>query len=113
MKIFIISILALSSLFFGNSNSHESILSTNENPGEEVFNDNCASCHTGGFKGWLTGAPKIGETKEWKKSFEKDMQDLVTTVYTGSDDHKLKGGCDACTEEQIKVAIEYIKSQTK
>lgn len=113
MKIIIFSVLVISSLIFGNTNSDKSVLPINDEQGKEIFKNNCASCHTGGFKGWVTGAPEIGELEEWKESFEKNNQELVNIVFTGANDHELKGGCDACTKDQIRAAIEYIMSKTK
>ncbi len=38
---------------------------------------------------------------------------MTKNVFEGTKQHKEKGGCEECTEEQIKAAIEYIISETK
>ena len=113
MKALIFSIFLLGSLSFGNTFKPETVSDQTENQGEKTFKKYCASCHTGGFKSWLTGAPNISDREEWKSSLDKEIPDLVNIIFTGADDHKLKGGCKKCTEEQIKQAIEHIMQKIK
>ena len=84
-----------------------------ENTGKTVFEESCASCHTGGFKAWLSGSPEIGEMDDWESFFEKGLSEMTKNVFEGSKRHEAKGDCDECTEEQIKAAIEYIMAETK
>ncbi len=84
-----------------------------ENIGKNVFEETCESCHTGGFKGWMTGAPEIGDLDDWEEYFKKDLSVLVTNVNEGTKGHAVKGECEECTEEQIKAAIKYIIAETK
>ncbi len=84
-----------------------------ENIGKKVFDGACQSCHTGGFKAWMTGAPEIGDLDEWEPYFKKDLSELIKNVNEGTKGHAVKGECEECTEEQIKAAIEYILSETK
>ena len=84
-----------------------------ENEGKDIFENNCASCHTSGFKGWLSGAPEIGEKAEWKKHFENDLTTLTEHVFEGTQRHEARGDCEECSQEQIKKAIEYIVANSK
>lgn len=84
-----------------------------ESIGKVVFDETCQSCHTGGFKGWMTGAPEIGDWDDWEEYFEKDLSVLIKNVNEGTKGHAVKGECEECTENQIKAAIEYIISETK
>ncbi|MCP5061267.1 MAG: cytochrome c5 family protein [Ignavibacteriae bacterium] len=110
MKFYIIVILFISSLFvYANSFYQEE----KNVSGKDVFDKTCESCHTGGFKGWMTGAPEIGDWDDWESYFEKDLSEMTKNVIEGTEGHEVKGDCSECTDEQIKVAIEYIMSVTK
>jgi cytochrome c5 len=79
-----------------------------------TFSEVCSSCHTGGFKGWLTGAPDVDDKNEWKKFVERDsIEKMRKIVINGSDDHKVKGGCTSCTDEQVIETIEYMMTLVK
>lgn len=85
--------------------------SENENTGKETFENECASCHTGGFKGFMSGAPDIDDTEDWEKSKEKELSVLTKDIIEGTKRHEAKGGCEDCSNEEIKAAIEYILSK--
>ena len=110
MKKIIFSLFLLSSLIIV---ANSFVQQEEENVGKNVFDGTCQSCHTGGFKGWMTGAPEIGDWDDWEEYFEKDLSVLVTNVNEGTKGHAVKGECEKCTEEQIKAAIEYIIAETK
>ena len=109
MKKFIVILFLTCNMIFATN----SFFQEEENIGKKVFYKTCTSCHTGGFKGWITGAPEIGDWDEWEPYFQKGFSVLVTNVNEGTKGHAVKGECDDCTEEQIKAAIEYIMSETK
>ncbi len=110
MKIIIFLIFVTSILLA----STDSLLTNIEdNDGEKIFEETCASCHTGGFKGWMTGAPEIGDYDDWEIYFKDGLTEITKHIYNGTDRHEAKGDCDECSEEQIKAAIEYIISNTK
>lgn len=78
-------------------------------PENRTFNKVCHSCHTGGFKGFMSGAPNINEKKSWQAYLEKhSVDEMKVIVLQGSDEHKVKGGCKKCSDEEIIDAIEYI-----
>ena len=80
----------------------------------KTFSEVCRSCHTGGFKGWLSGAPNIKDKNKWKKYIEQDsIEKMKKIVIKGTDDHKAKGGCEKCSDEDIIGAIDYIMSLVK
>ena len=118
MKILLITTTIFSSFFFGTTTVNtepftESTVLSNENSGKEIFDNECASCHTGGFKGWISGAPDISDAEDWGKSLEKGLATMTKNVFEGTKRHEEKGGCEDCTEAEIKAAIEYIISETK
>ena len=108
MKLLLLSIItAFGALFMNNS------VPELNSDGKTVFENSCASCHTGGFKGWMSGAPEIGEKEEWTKFFEKGESSMNKNVFEGTKRHEAKGGCDDCSKEQIEAAIKFILSETK
>ena len=109
MKKIIFTLFLLSSLVIVAN----SLVLQEENIGKNVLENTCQSCHTGGFKGWMTGAPEIGDWDDWEEYFEKDLSVLVANVNEGTKGHAIKGECEECTEEQVKAAIEYIIAETK
>ncbi|MCL6417701.1 c-type cytochrome [Aestuariirhabdus sp. Z084] len=82
--------------------------------GNATFTDVCQSCHNGGFKGWISGAPNINDKEQWQKYIERDSIEMMrTTLINGSDNHKVKGGCSECSDQQIIDAIDYIMSRVR
>lgn len=81
--------------------------------GEEIYKSACESCHSGGFKGWVTGAPKTGEIEEWKPFIEKGVVIMTENTIKGTDGMDPNGGCKVCNPEQIRAAIDYIISNTQ
>lgn len=74
-----------------------------------TFNDVCQSCHTGGFKGWISGAPNVDKKGDWQEYIERDsIKEMQKIVLNGSDDHKVKGGCNRCSDKQVMEAIDYM-----
>jgi len=81
---------------------------------DRTFNNYCSDCHTGGFKGWMSGAPNVESKDQWKKFLERDsLEQMKTIVLNGSDDHKVKGGCRKCSNVDVIDAIDYMMSLVK
>lgn len=79
-----------------------------------AFEKVCQSCHTGGFKGWVSGAPNVNSKDNWKKFHERDSEaEMRNIVLNGLNDHEIKGGCSKCSDDEINSAIDYIILKTK
>lgn len=79
-----------------------------------TFEKVCQSCHTGGFKGWVSGAPNIHKQQEWQTYLKRDsIETMKKIVLEGNDDHKRKGGCSKCSDEDITSALEYMLSKVQ
>jgi len=81
---------------------------------DKTFADVCSECHTGGFKGWVSGAPNVKEKDKWQKFIERDsITKMREIVLNGTDDHKRKGGCETCSNSDVVDAIDYMMSLVK
>ncbi len=76
--------------------------------GQAVFETSCANCHSGGFGGFFTGAPKVGKASDWEELAPKGLDGLTATTITGIGDMEARGGCADCTDEEIRAAVRYM-----
>ncbi len=80
---------------------------------KEIYEEYCSSCHDGGFKGWITGAPDLGDKEDWEPFLNKDLEKLTHNVLTGAEKHEKKGDCKNCSEDDLRKTIEYIIEKSK
>ena len=76
--------------------------------GDAVYNASCVACHSTG----VAGAPKVGDNAAWGVRAAKGLDALLTNATNGINAMPPKGTCAACSEEELKAAIEYILSQS-
>ena len=77
----------------------------------KTFSEVCRSCHTGGFIGWLSGAPNVKDKSKWEKYIKRSpVEKMKEIVINGTKDHKVKGGCEKCSDGDIRAAIDYMMS---
>ncbi len=77
--------------------------------GEEVVKAVCGMCHTAG----VAGAPKIGDKAAWAPRIAQGENVLIQHAMSGIRAMPPKGTCAACSEQEIKNAIEYMVSKAK
>lgn len=88
------------------------LLSSTAHSENKTFEKVCKSCHTGGFKGFMSGAPSIKDKKAWQEYLAKhSYEEMRSIVLLGTDEHKTKGGCKKCPDEEIIGAIDYMLRQ--
>jgi predicted CxxxxCH...CXXCH cytochrome family protein len=73
-----------------------------------VYNASCLACHTTG----AAGAPKLGDSPAWGARAAKGMDTLLSNAINGINAMPPKGTCAACSDDELKAAIEYILSQS-
>ena len=81
--------------------------------GQAVFETSCANCHSGGFGGFFTGAPKIGKKKDWKTLTQKGVDGLTASTIAGIGKMEPRGACATCSDEDIRAAVEYMLEQSQ
>lgn len=80
--------------------------------GKAVYEQNCETCHGGGFKGFLAGAPKTGKDADWAELFTNGPDAAKKTVLAGNDDHTSMAKEKGLSAEQVSAAVDYVISQT-
>ena len=86
-----------------------SLVADQTSHGEKIYHNECSDCHDGGFWGWLSGAPSIKEQSEWTQYLKKDFEEILQAAIKGTEDGMdPKGGCDECTDEEIRQSVEYM-----
>ncbi len=74
-----------------------------------TFANVCSECHTGGFKGWVSGAPNVKKEHKWEEFLNRHTaEEMKEIVLNGSEDHKQKGGCKTCSDDDIRAAVDYV-----
>ncbi|WP_420836630.1 c-type cytochrome [Aliidiomarina sedimenti] len=88
----------------GESSAAQSAGSSEPRSGEEVYNQACSACHAGG----VLGAPKKGNAGDWEERIAKGMDVLLDHSINGFNAMPPRGGCGACSDEEIEAAVEHM-----
>ena len=104
-----IAAVGLAAMAAAIAGGHESA----EVSGEAVYEANCANCHSGGFGGFFTGAPKVGKKKDWAELIPKGIDTLTANTISGIGDMAARGACESCTDEEIRAAVEHMVTESQ
>lgn len=77
--------------------------------GEEVYAAACQACHAAG----VAGAPVVGDADAWAPRLDKGLETLVSHAINGFNAMPAKGGCSACSDEEIQAAVEHMVDQVQ
>lgn len=77
--------------------------------GKEIYTANCQICHASG----IAGAPKINNKKDWQSRLEQGMDKVLYNAVHGIRAMPPKGNCLDCTENDIKITIDYMLAKLK
>jgi len=77
--------------------------------GEEVVSGTCQMCHGAG----VGGAPKIGDKAAWSPRIAQGVNTLHDHAIAGIRAMPPKGTCSACSDDEIKAAVDYMVSKSK
>ena len=83
----------------------------NAGDGEAVYKRACVSCHMTG----AANAPKLGDASAWESRIAKGSAALVQSAITGVPGTAMmaRGTCGACSDDEIKAAVEYMIAQSR
>jgi len=76
--------------------------------GVDVYNASCMGCHNTG----VAGAPKLGDKAAWSARAEKGIDGLLSTAISGVNAMPPKGTCAACSDDELKAAIEHMLKES-
>jgi cytochrome c5 len=77
--------------------------------GEEVYTGTCHMCHEAG----VGGAPKMGDKGAWKDRIAQGVNTLHDHALAGIRAMPPKGTCAACSDDEVKAAVDYIVAHSK
>lgn len=79
--------------------------------GKEVYSKSCIACHGSG----AAGAPRIGDKPAWEKRIAKGNDALYASALNGVTGTAMlaRGTCSACSDDDLKAAVDYMVSQSK
>lgn len=88
-------------------NETTAVAQSTERSGEQVYNTACAACHTSG----ILNAPKINDAGDWEVRITQGIDVLLEHSINGFNAMPARGGCAACSDDEILAAIEYMTSE--
>lgn len=77
--------------------------------GKVVYEADCAYCHDAG----LTGAQRLDDTKAWTKLLKKSRDVLYGSAIQGTFGGPAKGGNAKLSDEDTRLAVDYMIDQAK
>ncbi len=77
--------------------------------GADVYGAACMACHDTG----AAGAPKLGVAADWTARIAQGEETLVSNAINGIRGMPPKGTCMNCSEEEIKLAVEYMVAKSQ
>ena len=80
-----------------------------ERSGEEVYNTKCQVCHSSG----MNSAPKYASLEDWAPRIERGIDNLVMVAITGKGGMPARGACMDFSDNEIKLAVQYMIDSTK
>ena len=104
-------VFGVSSLSFANEGSPSPVPEINA--GQQIFEENCARCHDSFFGGFFGGAPRIGKQKAWKDIIPEGKNSMLQNTIDGKGRMKKRGGCEDCSDDDLRAAIDYIIEQSQ
>ncbi|HEX7037369.1 MAG TPA: cytochrome c5 family protein [Pseudomonadales bacterium] len=77
--------------------------------GQQVYDQFCSACHGTG----VAGAPKFGDAAAWGPRLDKGMDTLWQHTLNGFNAMPPRGTCIACSEEELRGALDYLVGQVQ
>ncbi|MCW8830875.1 MAG: c-type cytochrome [Gammaproteobacteria bacterium] len=79
--------------------------------GEQVYKKSCVNCHGTG----VANAPKLGDVVAWGPRIAKGNEALYNSAIKGVPGTAMmaKGTCGACSDQELKAAVDFMVSGSK
>ncbi|MGD9591383.1 MAG: cytochrome c5 family protein [Candidatus Berkiella sp.] len=72
--------------------------------GEDRYKSTCAVCHETG----VGGAPKFRNAADWKERMQVGIDGMLAIAIQGKGAMPPKGTCNQCSDQELKMTIEYM-----
>ena len=80
-----------------------------ERSGEKIYNANCIGCHSSG----VMGAPKYASLEDWAPRIDLGLEKLTLSAIAGKGGMPAKGTCMDCSDNEIKLTVQYMLDSLK
>ncbi len=78
--------------------------------GKEIYDASCNVCHGAG----VAGAPKLGDAADWSARLGNGgVETLYTHAIKGFNGMPAMGLCATCSEDEIKLTVDYMLENSK
>ena len=77
--------------------------------GQKTYETTCKVCHATG----VANSPKLGDKAAWAPRIATGVDAMLAVAIKGKGGMPPKGTCMACTDDELKAAIEYMVSQSQ
>jgi len=77
--------------------------------GQKTYETTCKVCHAAG----VANSPKLGDKAAWAPRIATGIDAMLAVAIKGKGGMPPKGTCMACTDDELKAAIEYMVSQSQ
>mgnify|MGYP006261201429 FL=1 len=77
--------------------------------GKDVYNSVCMSCHMSG----AAGAPITGKADQWGDRLAKGNDTLYSNAINGIGVMPAKGGLMSLSDDEVKLALDYMLEESK
>ena len=75
-----------------------------ERSGEAIYNSKCAGCHTSG----VMEAPRYASLEDWSTRIDLGIEKLTLSAIAGKGGRPARGTCMDCSDNEIKVTVQYM-----
>lgn len=76
---------------------------------EDIYAQSCATCHNAG----IAGAPKLGAADDWVDPVAQGMDTLYANAINGIGGMPAMGLCGTCSEEEIRLTVDYMLEESQ
>ena len=76
---------------------------------KDIYNSVCMSCHMSG----AAGAPITGKVDQWSERIAKGSDTLYNNAINGIGVMPAKGGLMSLSDDDVKLAVDYMIDQSK
>ena len=77
--------------------------------GKKTYDSSCMACHATG----AAGAPKLGDKAAWAPRIASGEDSMLASLMNGKNAMPPKGACAACSDADLKAAMDYMVAQSK